>query len=616
MVARTVGPHRGGPHWRRAMRLNPTIDLAVIGNGNISALLDRSGAIVWMCWPRVDGDPLFCALVDGEKPKDGYFSIRFDENDSTFEQSYVRNTAIVRTVVTSADGTAAFSIVDFAPRFPQFGRHFNPPMIVRRVEPLRGLCRIRVNMRPRAAYGRLRPTRVTGSNHVRYASEFGSVRLTSDAPVSYIATDGAFILSEPTTFILHADEPLPSSIGRLAREFHDQTRDAWLEWVRNLYVPFEWQQDVIRAAITLQLCSFEQTGAIVAALTTSLPEASGTQRNWDYRYCWIRDAFYTVQALNRIGATVTMVRFIDYVTNIIAMERGPDLKPVYAVLPEMTLEERVAPQLAGYRGNGPVRIGNDAVNQIQHDVYGSVILSAAQMFFDERLPKKGDEALFSLLEPLGMRALAVALTPDAGIWEYRDKPAIHTYSAAMCWVACDRLARIAGRLGLAERAHQWRKSADGLRQEILERAWSAKMNCYAGHLDSDHIDASSLLLAELGLVAPVDPKFVATVEAIGHLLGRNGYLFRYAAPDDFGAPTTAFTLCSFWYVEALAAIGRREEARDLFEKILARRNHVGLLSEDIDPASGELWGNFPQTYSLVGIILAAMRLSKSWDDAR
>ncbi len=598
------------------MKLNPTIDLAVIGNGNISALLDRSGAIVWMCWPRVDGDPLFCALVDGAKPEDGYFSIRFDEDGSSYEQDYVRNTAIVRTIVTSADGAAAFSIVDFAPRFPQFGRHFNPPMIVRRVEPLRGLCRIRVNMRPRMAYGRLLPTRIPGSNHVRYASEFGTIRLTTDAPVSYVATDGAFILSQPTTFILHADEPLPSSIARLAREFYDQTRDAWHEWVRNLYVPFEWQQDVIRAAITLQLCSFEQTGAIVAALTTSLPEAPGTQRNWDYRYCWIRDAFYTVQALNRIGATVTMVRFIDYVTNIIAMERGPDLKPVYAVLPEMALQERVAPELAGYRGYGPVRIGNDAVNQIQHDVYGSVILSAAQMFFDERLPKKGDEALFSLLEPLGMRALAVALTPDAGIWEYRDKPSVHTYSAAMCWVACDRLARIATRLGLPERAHQWRKSADGLRVEIIERAWSAEMNCFTGHLDSDHIDASSLLLAELGLVAPDDPKFIATVETIGHMLGRNGYLFRYAAPDDFGAPTTAFTLCSFWYVEALAAIGRRNEARELFEKILARRNHVGLLSEDVDPASGELWGNFPQTYSLVGIILAAMRLSKSWDDAR
>ena len=197
------------------------------------------------------------------------------------------------------------------------------------------------------------------------------------------------------------------------------------------------------------------------------------------------------------------------------------------------------------------------------------------MFFDERLPQKGDEALFSLLEPLGMRALAVALTPDAGIWEYRDKPAIHTYSAAMCWVACDRLARIALRLNMAERAAQWRKSADDLRETILERCWSKEMNCYAGHLNSDHIDASTLLLSDLGMVAADDPKFIATVETTGQMLGRNRYMFRYAAPDDFGAPTTAFTLCSFWYVEALAAIGRRDEARELFEKILARRNHVG-----------------------------------------
>lgn len=598
------------------MQLDPSLDLAVIGNGAISALIDRSGAIVWMCWPRVDADPVFCALVDGAKPRDGYFSIHFDGEGGTCEQSYTRNTAIVHTVVTSADGAAAFSITDFAPRFQQYGRHFNPPMIIRQIEPLRGLCRIRINLRPRMAYGALRPLRLIGSNHIRYGSEVGAIRLTTDAPVSYIATDGAFILSQPITLVLHADEPMTSPVRPMAREFHDLTRDSWLEWVRNLNVPFEWQNEVIRSAITLQLCSFEQTGAIVAALTTSVPEAEQTERNWDYRYCWIRDAFFTVQALNRVGATATMEHFIDYVTNIIAMERGPDLKPVYSVLPEMPLDESTAAELAGYRGHRPVRIGNAAAKQIQHDVYGSVILSAAQMFFDERLPRKGDEALFALLEPLGLRAISVALTPDAGIWEFRAKHSIHTYSAAMCWVACDRLARIATRLGLAERAAHWRKSADDLRETILQRAWSVSANCFAGHLDSDHIDASSLLLSDLGLVSAKDPRFIATVDTIGKMLGRSGYLFRYAAPDDFGAPTSAFTICSFWYVEALAAIGRIDEARRRFEAILKRRNHVGLLSEDIDPATGELWGNFPQTYSAVGIILCATRLSKNWDDAR
>jgi len=598
------------------MNIRPSLDLAVIGNGNIAALVDRSGALVWMCWPRLDGDPVFCALIDGESPADGFFSIAFDEaNATTTEQSYLRNTAIVRTEISSPSG-AAFAVTDFVPRFYRFDRLFHPPTVIRIVEPLAGLCRIRIKLRPRMAAGALRPPPIVGSNHIRFAAEGGSIRLSTDAPVSYIVTEGAFVLSRPITLILHADEPLADSIPRVGREFLDKTHDHWQGWTRQLNVPYEWQEEVIRAAITLQMCAFEESGAIVAALTTSMPEAPDEQRNWDYRFCWIRDAYFTVLALNRVGATATMERFIHYVTNVIAMEHGPNLKPVYAILPEMTLEERIAENLAGYRGYGPVRIGNAAVEQVQHDVYGSVILAASQMFFDERLPTKGDESLFAMLEPLGMRALSLALVPDAGIWEYRDSLSVHTYSAAMCWVACDRLARIARKLGLNERAQAWRASANGLRDEILSRAWNAELGCYTGRLDSDHIDASSLLLAELGLVKPEDPRFVATVERIGNLLGAKGYLFRYAAPDDFGEPSTAFTICSFWYVEALAAIGRREEARRLFEKVLARRNHVGLLSEDIDPGTGELWGNFPQTYSLVGIILCAMRLSKSWEEAR
>jgi GH15 family glucan-1,4-alpha-glucosidase len=405
-------------------------------------------------------------------------------------------------------------------------------------------------------------------------------------------------------------------ISSLAREFHDQTRDYWLDWVRNLNVPYEWQEAVIRAAITLQLCSFEETGAIVAALTTSIPEAPQTERNWDYRYCWIRDAFFTVHALNRVGATSTMERFIEYVTNVIALERSPVLKPAYAILPEMQLEEQLAPDLKGYRGHGPVRIGNAAVHQVQHDVYGSVLLAASQMFFDERLPNKGDAALFAMLEPLGTCAFTQALTPDAGIWEYRSRNNIHTHSAAMCWVACDRLARIAAKLGLAGRAAHWRESADQLRETILTRAWNAELNCFTGSLNTDEIDASVLLLHELGIIAASDPRFVATVEKVGQHLARNGHLLRYALPDDLGAPSAAFTICTFWYVDALAAIGRHDDARRIFETLLARRNHVGLLSEDIDPATGELWGNFPQTYSMVGIIVAAMRLSKGWESAR
>lgn len=589
-----------------------TLDLAVIGNGNVAALIDRSGRIVWTSWPRIDGDPVFCALVDGEDPQGGYFSIGFDEETVSTEQSYDRNTAIVRTVHRSASG-AAFVVTDFAPRFRQFGRMYRPPMIVRRVERLEGLCRIRPRMRPRMDYGRLETTRIPGSNHIRYVADTGSIRLTTDAPIALVANESAFVLSYPMTFIVHADESLPDAPSRISREFYDQTKSYWQDWVRLLSIPFEWQEAVIRAAITLKLCSFEDTGGIVAALTTSIPEAPESGRNWDYRYCWLRDAYFTVFALNRLSATRTTERFIDYVTNVVAMEQGSRLRPVYGIVPDQPIAEQVVENLQGFNGHGPVRIGNAAADQAQHDVYGSVILAASPMFFDERLPRKGDASLYAMLESLGKIALSQALEPDAGIWEYRGRTRVHTYSAAMCWAACDRLSRIGRSLGLEDNADFWRRSADGLRETILRRAWNADRNCFMESLDGEAIDASVLLLHKLGIVEATDPRFISTVDTLGQHLGRGGHLLRYSAPDDFGEPSVSFTMCTLWYVEALADIGRVAEARQIFESVLACRNHVGLLSEDLDPATGQLWGNFPQTYSMVGIVLAAMRLSKTWE---
>jgi GH15 family glucan-1,4-alpha-glucosidase len=589
-----------------------TLDLAVIGNSNVAALVDRAARIVWTSWPRIDGDPVFCALLDGENPENGYFAIEFVEETVETEQSYERNTAIVRTVIRSASG-AAFAITDFAPRFRQFGRMHRPPMIIRRVERLEGLCRIRVRMRPRMNYGRLDPTAIPGSNHIRYVSEAGSIRLTTDAPVALVAVESAFVLSHPMNFILHADESFPDSTSRVSREFYDLTREYWLDWVRQLSIPFEWQEAVIRAAITLKLCSFEDTGAIVAALTTSIPEAPESGRNWDYRYCWLRDAYFTVHALNRLGATRTTERFIDYVTNIVAMEQGSRLRPVYAIVPEQPIEEKVIESLRGFNGHGPVRVGNAAADQLQHDVYGSVILAASPLFFDERLPRKGDASLYAMLEQLGRSALDQSLEPDAGIWEFRGRTRIHTYSAAMCWAGCDRLARIGRSLGLEDAAASWRRSANGLRETVLRRGWNADRNSFVDSLDGSDIDASVLLLHKFGIVDAVDPRFVSTVDTLSKYLGRGGHLLRYSAADDFGEPSMSFTMCTLWYVEAIAAIGRVAEARQIFESVLACRNHVGLLSEDLDPATGRLWGNFPQTYSMVGVILTAMRLSRPWE---
>jgi GH15 family glucan-1,4-alpha-glucosidase len=264
---------------------------------------------------------------------------------------------------------------------------------------------------------------------------------------------------------------------------------------------------------------------------------------------------------------------------------------------------------------GPVRVGNDAFTQIQNDGYGSVILSSAQTFFDRRLSRLGDASLFHRLERLGARADALWDQPDAGLWELRTRKSVHTYSSMLCWAGCDRLSRIAGHLGIPERQSHWRERADIIRAEVLERAWNPKVESFVQSFGGSEADASLLLMPYLGFLDAGDPRFAGTLAHVERELRRGNYMFRYANRDDFGVPDTAFNVCTFWYIDALVAVGRQEEARELFEEMLRRRNPLGLLSEDIDPDSGELWGNFPQTYSMVGIINSAMRLSKPWEEA-
>ena len=588
-----------------------TLDLAVIGNCRTAALVDTGGRLVWWCFPRFDSDPVFSRLLAGDEEK-GFCDVWL-EGVATSEAAYLRNTAIVRTMLRDGAGNAV-SITDFVPRFRRFERVFNPPQVFRRIEPAAGLPRIKIRVRPTFNYGQPCASRALGSNHIRYSGGIDTLRLTTDAPISYIAQEASFALVKPVTLILGPDEPFEAAVDTASQEFLERTRQYWLDWARSLAVPLEFQADIIRAAISLKLCNFEETGAIIAAHTTSIPEAPGSQRTWDYRYCWLRDAFFVIKALNRLGATQTMEEYIHYITNI-AVEADRPLRPVYGIVPAEPLEERIATDLAGFQGMGPVRIGNQAAEQLQHDSYGSVILGASQMFIDERLPRMGDAALFHRLEPLGVQARRFAFEPDAGPWEYRGRQRVHTHSATMCWVACDRLARIAGRLGLADRAAHWRGHADALRDQILARAWNETLGAIAGALDRGDLDASVLLLPELGLLPASDERFLRTCAVIGSELKRNGFVMRYTAEDDFGLPETAFLVCQFWYIDALAALGRKEEAREMFADLLTRRNAFGLLSEDIHPATGELWGNLPQTYSMAGIVNTGRILSRSWQEA-
>ncbi|WP_089176647.1 glycoside hydrolase family 15 protein [Bosea sp. AS-1] len=599
-----------------------SLDLGVIGNCSIAALIDRRARIVWGCFPRFDRDPVFCSLINNEAndgddaPEKGFFAIEL-VGMTRCEQTYLDNTAILSSVLSDDQGNA-IEILDFAPRFERYERFFRPPQLVRRVRRVSGRPRIRVLIKPCLGIGE-EPDEITrGSNHVRFVGADQTIRLTTNAPLSYVVDGIPFAVDQSYSFFIGADEALRAEIETTSREFLDKTTDYWRDWVRSLSIPFEYQREVIRAAITLKLCSFEETGAIVAALTTSIPEAPGTQRNWDYRYCWLRDAYFVVHALNRLGTTRTMEDYLGFITNIVDSfsEGGAEhLPPLYPITRGGTLTEFEASNLTGYRGHRPVRFGNGAAGQIQNDGYGAVVLAATHSFFDRRLIQPGKDTLFAQLERMGELALGVFDKPDAGPWELREKEAVHAFSSVMCWAACDRLARIAGTLGRADRKDYWKSEAKRLKGIIGERIWNERKGHFVSTFDGDDLDATLLLLAEIGFVKPDDARFVATVEAIGRELKRGDLLLRYATQDDFGYMHTGFLICAFWYVDALNAIGRCDEAKELFARILQRRNSFGLLSEDADLKTGELWGNFPQTYSMVGMINCAMRLSRDWEEA-
>lgn len=591
-----------------------SLELWPIGNCQVSALVDGAAGFVWGCQPRVDGDPLFCELLDPKAGPHGIWRMTL-EHQVAAEVRYLKNTPILVTRLTDAEG-GAVDIYDFCPRFERSERMYRPVAFVRIVRPVAGAPRLKVTLDPATDWGAAAAERTSGTNHIRYLLKPQPLRLTTDAPVTHLLEKRSFRVEQDLHFFLGPDEPFVGSVTQTLAAMLHRTAAHWRDWVRGLAIPLEWQRQVIRAAITLKLCQHEETGAIVAAMTTSIPEHADSGRNWDYRYCWIRDAYYTVQALNRLGALDVLEGYLSYLRNIVDEAKGGHIQPLYAVSGEPRLEEWEAPGLAGYRGMGPVRVGNAAYTQIQHDAYGQIVLSNTHAFFDERLFRKATEEDFHSLERVGERAWETFDQPDAGLWEFRTRASVHTYSSVMSWAACDRIANIAALLGLTDREAVWRERADAVRAGIEAQAFHPGEGRFAATFGGDDLDASLLQLIDMRFIEADDPRFHATFAALEKGLRRGEHMLRYAAEDDFGLPQTAFNFCTFWLIEALYLVGRREEARSLYERMLERLTGAGLLSEDTDFETGALWGNYPQTYSLVGMINCAGLLSRPWTSVR
>ena len=592
------------------------LNLGLIGNCSISALVDEQARIVWCCLPRFDGDPIFHQLLGSASrdPSDGAFAIELLDFKAS-EQTYLPNTAILKTVLHGESGS--IEVADFIPRFYTRNRPFRPQTLIRRVRVVEGRPQLRIKIRPRFKYGEVAPSVTSGSNHIRYCGPDMTLRVTTDAPIDYILKESVFNLSDPINFVIGPDETLTNSPLGIAREFQEQTHLYWVNWSHRLALQPEWQDAVIRAAITLKLCSYEPTGAIVAAMTTSIPEAPGTGRNWDYRFCWVRDAYFVIRALTSLAAGRTLENYYRWIMNIVAATNG-HIQPVYGIALEEALVERTADHLPGFQSSGlisnsPVRIGNQAYEHFQHDTYGNLILGSAQAFIDKRLSIRAGIDDLHRLEAVGEQAFKLHDEPDAGIWELRSRARVHTSSSVMCWAACDRLAKIASYVGEHDRVSFWRQRAELIREKILKSAWSDKRKAFVESFGGEHLDASVLLMGELGFVDGQDPRFLSTVTQMEKVLGRGSFMMRYEAADDFGVPETAFNICAFWRLDALARAGKKEQAREIFQSLLNARNHLGLMSEDTDPVTGAAWGNFPQTYSMVGIINGATRLSKPWE---
>ena len=596
-----------------------SLDLWPIGNCQVSTLIDSDGRMVWGCVPRVDGDPLFSALLGGGDADIGYWSIAL-EGATMIAQDYVRNTPVL--VTRHADDAGnAIEVVDFCPRFRRHGRNYRPVSFVRIVRPVAGSPRITVKLRPTCGWGNECGEQIGASNHVRFLLDVMTMRLTTNAPIGMVEEERAFRVEQPLYFFLGPDESFQGELSATIEQMLADTIGEWQEWVSGLAVPLEWQGIVIRAAITLKLCQHEETGAIVAALTTSIPEhADSASATGIIATAGSATPITRCNALNRLGALDVLEGYLGYLRNIVAGAAGGHIQPLYGVLGEPTLEERVETGLEGYRGMGPVRVGNQAYEQIQHDAYGQIVLSSVQAFFDERLLPHERDRGFQGAGICGRTVRGnITIRPTPGLWELRTRQPASTPIPPRC----------AGRraTGWAMPRTSWtcpsaRRSGDrACRGDPREYRG---IGMAAGHQPAcprpfagDDLDASLIQLLDLRFFTPDDPRFRGTLAGGGK--GPAAWLV-HAALCDRGRfrslPETAFNVCTFWLIEALQATGRGDDARALFETMLARRTGAGLLSEDIDPTNNELWGNYPQTYSLVGMINCAAILSKPWSSIR
>ncbi|TGN10062.1 glycoside hydrolase family 15 protein [Leptospira ilyithenensis] len=575
----------------------------IIGNCGYIAHVDSNANIPWMCLPRFDSSPVFGSLLD---PDCGNFSITSDEEIYSVKQEYIQNTNIISTEFHTSGGK--FRVIDFAPRFYQDGQAYYPLTLCRKVERLEGNPKIKIDLNPKYHFGKESPEIQFGSDRISYVFNNFKLRLYTNFSHNYLLNKRSEVLSETKYFVLTYGFSLNGNLPHLFEEYYHKTKDYWQNWVKHCSIGSFAAKEVIRSALVLKIHQYQDTGAIIASSTTSLPEANGSGRNWDYRFCWIRDSYYTLQALTRLGHFEEMESYANYIANLKPTGEGR-YQPLYSITGETLIAEEEIP-IKGYLGNTPVRVGNQAYTHIQNDAYGQILLSLLPLYLDERLPDKNRYHNRTLVKNILNQIEATMEEPDAGLWEFRNLSQNHCYTYLFHWAGAKATIKIAESLEDLD----LKKSALSLLDKSklrIEKCFDPNAQAYTQAIGTKHLDASLLQLITMSYLKPQSETAHKHLEELERKLKtKEGLFFRYLHNDDFGKPDSTFLVCAFWYIESLACLGKVEEASELFYKMIEHSNHLGLFSEDVDAKDGSQWGNFPQTYSHVGLVNAAFRISQ------
>ena len=581
-------------------------DYGIIGNCRSSALISKEGSIDWCCMPDFDSPSVFGRLIDDEIG--GHFTIK-PEGDYAISQNYVNHSNILETRFKSAD--ADFSVLDFMPIYrTEEHNYYNAPEIYRIVKIHRGIPEIKIEYSPRLNYGS--PAKgIVDKNYIKHFTEEGryeSIYLYTLLSKDEVIKGGLITLTGDTFFCITYNQKLVKMTLKRAWLEYQRTKVYWMNWSNRTLIFSQYNEEITRSSLLLKLLTYDKSGAIIAAPTTSLPETIGETRNWDYRFCWIRDSSMVIKTFLQLGHTNSARKFQKFLLNV-NQGKQEDIQIMYGLRGEKNLEEKILPHLKGFRDSPPVRIGNGAFSQKQNDIYGVLIDSIYLSF--QKFPSTLDtsEELWAFVRSIISVVVKHWHKPDKGIWEIRGADHHFIYSKAMSWVALDRGVKIARLLDRDFYVDEWSTLADKIKHDIMTNGWDEEAGAFVQYYGSKHLDASNLLLEDIGFINADDPKYVSTVLKTKEELSRDGFMFRYLNEDDFGVPRSSFVLCTFWLVNSLYKIGHRDEALEIFNKILSCSNHLGLLSEHIDIETKELLGNFPQAYSHLGLIQSALLIN-------